>query len=196
MLRIWPKESSLDDLEKEQLEADEVWEQAEAFMMKLTKPKSIQDRLKVWDFKDKWEQAKVMVVDFHKKIMQAYIEIETNKNFMRIVSMALAIGNIMNGGTAKGQADGFDIAVLSNLQNLQDNQKRSLLAYITRKLDQEDENFADSMKNCLSVVNIRETDTKWLRTKTGEMQGLLGVARGCFTAIKSANEGQDRFQDV
>jgi len=69
MLRIWPKESSLDDLEKEQLEADEVWEQAEAFMMKLTKPKSIQDRLKVWDFKDKWEQAKVMVVDFHKKIM-------------------------------------------------------------------------------------------------------------------------------
>jgi len=115
---------------------------------------------------------------------------------MRIVSMALAIGNIMNGGTAKGQADGFDIAVLSNLQNLQDNQKRSLLAYITRKLDQEDENFADSMKNCLSVVNIRETDTKWLRTKTGEMQGLLGVARGCFTAIKSANEGQDRFQDV
>jgi hypothetical protein len=149
MLRIWPKESSLDDLEKEQLEADEVWEQAEAFMMKLTKPKSIQDRLKVWDFKDKWEQAKVMVVDFHKKIMQAYIEIETNKNFMRIVSMALAIGNIMNGGTAKGQADGFDIAVLSNLQNLQDNQKRSLLAYITRKLDQEDENFAESMKNCL-----------------------------------------------
>ena len=149
MLRIWPKESSLDDLEKEQLEADEVWEQAEAFMMKLTKPKSIQDRLKVWDFKDKWEQAKVMVVDFHKKIMQAYIEIETNKNFMRIVSMALAIGNIMNGGTAKGQADGFDIAVLSNLQNLQDNQKRSLLAYIIRKLDQEDENFAESMKNCL-----------------------------------------------
>ena len=71
-------------------------------MFKLTKPKSIRDRLVVWDFKDKWETVKVMVVEFHKKIMLAFTELETNKIFFRIISMCLSIGNILNGGTAKG----------------------------------------------------------------------------------------------
>jgi hypothetical protein len=33
LLRIWPKDSSLEDLEKEVLEEGEVWEKGEAYMM-------------------------------------------------------------------------------------------------------------------------------------------------------------------
>jgi len=55
MIRVWPKDSSLDDFVKEKLENDEFWAPAEAFFLKLMKPKSILDRLKVWDFKEKWD---------------------------------------------------------------------------------------------------------------------------------------------
>ena len=35
MLMIWPKESNLEDLEKEELDEGEVWEKGEAYMMHL-----------------------------------------------------------------------------------------------------------------------------------------------------------------
>lgn len=42
-----------------------------------------------------------------------YNEVKTNKCMHRILARALAIGNVINGGTAKGQADGFDMGVVS-----------------------------------------------------------------------------------
>jgi len=35
--------------------------------------------------------------------------------------MALAIGNILNGDSPKGQADGFDMSVLDKLVSVKDN---------------------------------------------------------------------------
>ena len=35
--------------------------------------------------------------------------------------MALAIGNILNGDSPKGQADGFDMSVLDKLVSIKDN---------------------------------------------------------------------------
>ena len=37
--------------------------------------------------------------------------IESNQTLYKVLGMGLAIGNIMNGGTAKGRSDGFEIAV-------------------------------------------------------------------------------------
>jgi hypothetical protein len=51
---VWPKESNLDDFEKEELQPGEVWEKAEAYMIQLTKPTSLLNRLKVWTFKARW----------------------------------------------------------------------------------------------------------------------------------------------
>ena len=42
-------------------------------------------------------------------------EIKESKNFRLILSTVLTIGNIMNGGTSKGQADGFNLDILSKL---------------------------------------------------------------------------------
>lgn len=61
ILRCWPKESSFEDFATEKLGKDEVWAPAEAYMMKLTKPTSLLDRIKVWSFKEEWHCAKELV---------------------------------------------------------------------------------------------------------------------------------------
>jgi len=43
-----------------------------------------------------------------------------------------------------------------------------------RKLDAQDEDFQDDIKQLVQKVNIRETDMAIFRTKTQEMQALLG----------------------
>lgn len=53
--------------------------------------------------------------------MNGYKQIESNPYFLKIVGYTLSIGNILNGGTAKGQADGFDLPVLGKLVSMKDN---------------------------------------------------------------------------
>ena len=39
-----------------------------------------------------------------------------------MLGYTLGIGNVLNGGTPKGQADGFELAVLGKLNSMKDNQ--------------------------------------------------------------------------
>ena len=48
--------------------------------------------------------------------------------------MALSIGNVLNGGTPKGRADGFDLPVLSKLTTIKDTNGESLLSFICKKI--------------------------------------------------------------
>lgn len=72
MLRVWPKESNIEDLAKEELEEGEVWEKGEAYMIQLVYPTSMLNRLKVWTFKEQWAEEKVIAIQFHSRIMNAY----------------------------------------------------------------------------------------------------------------------------
>ena len=44
-----------------------------------------------------------------------------------ILSYILTIGNILNGGTAKGQADGFYLEALSKTSTMKDTSGRTIL---------------------------------------------------------------------
>ena len=72
MLRVWPKESNIEDLAKEELEEGEVWEKGEAYMIQLVYPTSMLNRLKVWTFKEQWAEEKVIAIQFNARIMNAY----------------------------------------------------------------------------------------------------------------------------
>jgi hypothetical protein len=54
--------------------------------------------------------------------MNAYNQIKNNKYFLQVLGFTLGIGNVLNGGTPKGQADGFDLAVLGKINLMKDNQ--------------------------------------------------------------------------
>lgn len=136
-------------------------------MLKLVKPVSLLNRCKVWAFKTSWNEEKEIVENFHLRIMRAYKDIQTNNYFLRIVSMTLSIGNILNGGNAaKGQADGFDLPVLGKLVSMKDNTNQTLLQLICRKICDEDNDFREVAKMLHKNVSIKEIDIKYLKTKT------------------------------
>ena len=100
------------DLEKEILGENEKWDTAEAFMKNLTDPPSIHARLRMWKFAAEWSEEKGGLEKTIKAQVVLYKEIRTNKQIQKVLALALAIGNVINGGTAKGQADGFDMGVV------------------------------------------------------------------------------------
>lgn len=112
MVENWPK-TPVVDLEKEELGENEKWDKAELYMKQLTRPPSIHGRLVMWKFKTEWQEEKEALEEIVAKQRVLYNEVKTNKYMHRILARALAIGNVINGGTAKGQADGFDMGVVS-----------------------------------------------------------------------------------
>lgn len=60
--------------------------------------------------------------------------IESSKTFYDMLGMALAMGNIINGGTPKGQSDGYDLAILEKLQTTKDNSNKTMLSFIMKTL--------------------------------------------------------------
>ena len=59
----------------------------------------------------------------------------------KFLAMTLAVGNVLNGGTAKGQADGFGIDVLASKLQIKDNQGHTLLAYVVKQLVAKDKEY-------------------------------------------------------
>ena len=106
--------------ENEQIQPDEAWEKPEAYFIHLVDMPSLPHRLKVWAFSFQWADERTLAEVYCRNILAAYNEIKTNSAFMMILGQVLAIGNVLNGGTAKGQADGFDLPVFTKLTSMKD----------------------------------------------------------------------------
>lgn len=127
LYRAFPKDSNLVDLYNTELGENELWDKAESYMINLSDPGSLYDRLKVWNFLNEWPEDKTYL-ELSIKQMSALLEfIDTNPIFYKVLGLALAVGNIINGGTPKGQSDGFDLPVMDKLNSTKDNSNKSML---------------------------------------------------------------------
>ena len=171
LLRIWPKDSNLEDLEKENKnkKGNEVWDKAEGYFLPLCDPPSIHARLKMWKFKINWDEELSIQKGTLETQKLLYKELKTNKCILKVLSMALAIGNILNGDTAKGQADGFDMTVLSKLTTIKDNSGQSMLQYICAKIKAENDEFTAEISKLITMFNTKKTDISIAESKAGEL---------------------------
>jgi hypothetical protein len=87
------------------------------------------------------------------KIRDACKEVRKSKKFAKIIQVVLMVGNFLNGGTNKGAALGFKLAVLPKLGDTKttDN-KQSLLHYLVKVLQKKFQdldvlNVGDELKN-------------------------------------------------
>ena len=112
--------------------------------------------------------------------------------------MALAIGNVINGGTAKGQADGFDMGVVSSqkLSRLKDMQGETLMQYICKQVTEENPEFPFQLQELIKLLsdNLSMTNIKATQTKTGELEAMFEVAAAARQEVESYDEPADRFK--
>ena len=89
---------------------------------------------------------------------------------MKMLSYFLAIGNVLNGGTNKGQADGFELTVLGRVHTFRNNHGMSILQYVCLKMKQTDEAFPEKIEAIAKSVQVRSTDTGILKRIADEVQ--------------------------
>lgn len=99
--------------------------------------KSLKQRLVVWQFKLEFPDKLKVVFNVQKNFELAFDELRHSVPFKKILGFILAMGNIMNGGTQKGQADGFYLEALSKATTMKDINGRTMMQIICEKLKAE-----------------------------------------------------------
>ena len=100
------------------------------------------NKLQVWLFTFDYNETYLNIEKEINTLKSACQEIKTSDIIKKILSIILTIGNILNGGTPKGQADGFSLDILEKINSVKDNtNQKTLMHYICGLLKKEDENF-------------------------------------------------------
>lgn len=103
----------------------------EEFLLQIHKMDHFAERLEVWLYRNKFTETITVIDRRLSAICEASSLLRTNKEISFVLAIILTLGNFMNGGTNRGQADGFQLSVLNKVKDVktQDNSK-NLLQYI------------------------------------------------------------------
>jgi hypothetical protein len=167
---------------------DQKWGRAEAYFVQLAVLPSLQDRLILWNITRQF-QTKLNLAHENEQILELYTIVQSNEYFLEMLGIILAIGNVLNGGTPKGQADGFDIKTLNSVVTFKDSKKHSMLSFICKKMLAAHQDFPLEIRDILSKFKSNKKGSFLLLDKIcGEMKTNLNQANEILQAIKAYND--------
>ena len=117
------------------------WDKGERYLVKINDIPNHQIKLKIWSLTNKFEEKLPGLTESLEYMISACDEIKSNKHFKLILSIILGLGNILNGGSTRGQADGFSLDLLNKLPGVKDNFGNSALTWICSKAYKMDPSF-------------------------------------------------------
>ena len=128
------------------------WEKQEDLLIKIRNIESSKEKLDIWSFfyevEDQLDNLESLVSYYR----EAFQKVRESAPLKKVISYILTVGNILNGGTPKGQADGFNLDILTKLSTVKDNSNKTLLQIICMKIKAEDEDFKPLKKNFECIV--------------------------------------------
>ncbi len=139
------------------------WEKSEDLLIKIRNVDSCKEKLEIWSFffevEDQLDNLESLVSYYH----EAFEKVRDSAPLKKVISYILTVGNILNGGTPKGQADGFNLDILTKLTTVKDNSNKTLLQVICMKIKSEDEDFKPMKKSfecIMESLKVPSNETK------------------------------------
>ncbi|KAL1254806.1 hypothetical protein QQF64_012867 [Cirrhinus molitorella] len=139
ILTMIPTEEETQKIQEAQLANPDIpLGSAEQFLLNLSSISELSARLHLWAFKLDYEATEKEVAEPLQDLKEGMDQLEKNKTLRFILSTLLAIGNFLNGSSAKG----FDLMYLEKVPEVKDTvHKQSLLHHVCSIVV---ENFPDS----------------------------------------------------
>merc|ERR1719242_636991 len=166
---------------------------AEQFYFGLYDFYNLQERLKLWMFKQNFKEICDSLMSQYKTIGMACDKVRNNKNLKLLLTIILAFGNHMNSGTRKGQIYGFDLKILGQMTGVKSfDNTRSLLMYIYEFCDRKYPNalkVVDELTNVVKAASSMETET--LKQAFGRIKENMTTIKNLVTSDEFENYDMD-----
>ena len=141
LIQILPDEDSTKAIRRKQSENEKSggdaplrWDRPELLYIMLLKIKNLKPRLSVWLFSIQFEPQLQLVTSQLKHFCRACEEIVHSHELSTLIAGVLETGNYMNGGTKRGQADGFNVQFLAKVPAVKGNGGVTLLQFLARTM--------------------------------------------------------------
>ena len=177
------------------------WDKGERYLVKINDIPNHQIKLRIWSLTNKFEEKLPGVTESLEYMVSACDEIKNNKHFKLILSIILGLGNILNGGSNRGQADGFSLDLLNKLPGVKDNLGNSALTWICSKANKMDPSF-EGFKGQFTELekaaqfSLKETNDNLtaLKKTTSQMEQLLKDLTGDDKFKQKSEENLENFK--
>ena len=156
-------ESNIEALNREYLTPEEIEEykkykdprtkfgRAEEYLIGLYIIKNSKQKLEIWEFLNHFSEEYDNISEMIEYNEKAIDLLAKNKFIPILFSYILSVGNILNGGTNRGQADGFNIEVLTKLNNIRDKNNHSVLQFVCTKIKEDNPDFENLSQKFICV---------------------------------------------
>ena len=173
---------------KEKQNSEGVWEKNEMFIVKLNDIPNYKEKLQIWSTILKYDFVLPKLTEAFNYMLPACKELKESKHFQKVLSTILSLGNIMNAGTAKGQADGFSLDLLPKLSGIKDTSGNSLLNFVASKTNQEDNTF-EGFKN--KFPNLEKAAGYSLNETKKKLDEVTNMVNAVEKGLKDLNTGDE-----
>lgn len=133
LLPIFPTQTDYDTVSKatEKFESEDDFDSCDLFVVLIGCVTGYKERLESILFKSSYSKRSVETLQLIDYFFKGFDFVKTNEHFHKLLEIFLAVGNYMNGTTAKGGAFGFRLASLQKFADTKSkDNKLSLLQYI------------------------------------------------------------------
>jgi len=175
---------------KEKQNSEGVWEKNEMFIVELNDIPNYKEKLQIWSTILKYDFVLPKLTEAFNYMLPACKELKESKHFQKVLSTILSLGNIMNAGTAKGQADGFSLDLLPKLSGIKDTSGNSLLNFVASKTNQEDNTF-EGFKN--KFPNLEKAAGYSLNETKKKLDEVTNMVNAVEKGLKDLNTGDEFY---
>eukprot|EP01137_Pigoraptor_chileana_P007307 Opistho-2@52723 len=110
--------------------AGTVLDAPEQFLLDLHKFTNAKTHIRTWLFYLQFPETAGEIDSHVRQLLAAVQSVKSSRAFRKLLGVILVYGNYMNGGTNRGQADGFDLEILPKLRDVRDEKGASLYKYL------------------------------------------------------------------
>lgn len=167
------------------------WDKGEQYLIEINQIICHKEKLKIWSLINQFDELFPEIEESTKYLIPACEELKNNKHFNLFLSGILSVGNILNGGSNKGQADGFNMDLLSKISGIKDNRGNSILTFICSKVHKEDSSF-EGFKN--QFPQLEKASTFSLAETIKNAGNLKKISKDIEKLLESVSL-QDKFKE-
>jgi len=159
---------------------DVIWDKPERFCLMLDSIPMITHRLKAWYFSITVPLEAEEVLRQLSSACKAFEDISKGREIPLLFGSIVSIGNYVNGGTKRGQADGFKIGFLGKLKSVKTQDNSSNLLRVCVDMVEEQLSDSKTLRNRYShllesgrvptVEDMKRTSNKLINSFKGVMQ--------------------------
>ncbi len=187
LLREWIQDTELSDYESNN-EPGSKWEKPEEYLITLNKIPNAKFKLSIWNFTFEYMENFTLVKTALDSLNEGTKEIRENTLLKKILAYIVTIGNILNGGSTKGQADGFGIDFLPKLSGVKDIKNTNLVQYICGLIKKEDESFDGIRKFFPNLENAAKLSIEDIKKNIGLVKRDFNIESGNLSKLSSQKD--------